>query len=482
MRSKLFKDLSASSAQVLVNQLLGLLVFVITSYYLDKSVYGEFNWSLAVLTFVTTLLSLRLEQVVVKKIAAGEDASKLLSVLCGHVFVSGVLFYLCLLAGSFLFPSFFTRHSLLLLLAVSQVLSFFSMPFKQLATGKEKYRWLAVMSCAGNLVRSVFLVSVVLFASLTVQQVIWVYIVSSVAELLLSVYLVQKHLKVPMAGWSSGDYLSLIRESVPQIGVVFLNACIARIDWILLGFFSTQVITAEYSFAYKVFELSPVPLLIIGPLLLTRFSAWFGKQPTGVSERQKKTAFLIRMEMILATFFPLLLNIIWSPFVDALTQNKYGAVNQLVFFLLSAAIPFQYLINVFWSMHFAQNRLKMIFRTTFITACIIVCGDLLMIPMLGGKGAAAAYLVAMVVECIMYGNRISFVGNRDKWLPLVFCISIALLSGGFALLLNVPIFVKVAAAAAVYVALLFASKQLQRADLVFLKRWLFPVTAKYKPV
>jgi O-antigen/teichoic acid export membrane protein len=483
MQNKLLKDISASSTQVILNQALGLLIFIITSRYLDKAVYGEFNWSIAILTFITTLLSLRLEQIIVRKIAAGDEPSKMLSIFCGHIFLSGFLFYTVLLAGSFIFPQFFNRHALLLLLAVSHLLGFFSMPFKQLATGKEKFGWLAVMSSAANLIRALWLIGVIVFSSLTITQVIVVYIVSSLVELLLSIYLVQKRLQVRIRKWPLADYFILISESLPQIGVVFLNACIARIDWILLGIFSTQIITAEYSFAYKVFELSPVPLLIIGPLLLTRFSNWFSKQSANVfAEKQKKISLLIRAEMIVATFLPLLLNIAWSPMIDALTQNKYGKVNETVFLLLSACIPFQYLVNFFWTAHFAQDHLKMIFRITLVTCFIIVAGDLLMIPLFNAKGAAITYLAAMVAECILYGRNTSFISNRDKWVPLVVCISIALISGISVYALDISFGIKMILASAIYTILLIISGQVKKDDITFIKQWLFPTVAKYKTI
>ena len=130
MSRKLFKDIQASTVQVTINQALGIMIFLVISRYLPKEEYGEFNWSLAILTFVTSILSLRLEQVVVRQVAAGENPSKLLTIFSGHIFFSGVLFYLVLLSGSIFFPAFFRRHDLLLILAISHLLSFFSSPFR----------------------------------------------------------------------------------------------------------------------------------------------------------------------------------------------------------------------------------------------------------------------------------------------------------------------------------------------------------------
>jgi len=252
MRKKLFRDISANTGQVMLNQVSGLLIFLITSRYLSKEVYGEMNWSLALLTFMTTLLSLRLEQIVVRKVAAGDNASKMLTLFLGHTVFFGILFYLVLLSGSFLFPSFFAKHTLLLILAISHLLTFFSSPFKQLANGKEDFRMLALLSVASNFIRSIWLVWVVIYSTLTIEQVLVIYIISSLAELVLSVWLVQSRLHIRISSqWKVEEYFLLIHQSLPQIGTVFLNACIARVDWILLGLLATTTQTAEYSSAYK---------------------------------------------------------------------------------------------------------------------------------------------------------------------------------------------------------------------------------------
>jgi O-antigen/teichoic acid export membrane protein len=472
MKGKLVKDISSSTIQVIINQGLGLLIFVIISRYLDKSLYGELNWSLAILTFIITLLSLRLEQVVVQKIAAGENTSKILSLFFGHVLLSGVLFYSVLLAGSFLFPSFFRQHNLILILAVSQLLSFFSLPFKQLANGKENFGWLALMSSVANVIRALGLLWAVIFATLTMREVLLIYIISSFAEFGISYWVagIKIGTRIRMQ-WTITDYCILIKESLPQIGVVFLNACIARIDWILLGFFSTQVITAEYSFAYKMFELSPLPLLIIAPVLLSRFSKYFSSHTEfSLQERNVELDFLIRTEMILATMIPLIANMVWSPLIDMLTNHKYGAINKTTFLILSFCIPLQYLINLFWTIHFSLKHLALIFRITAITCAIIVAGDLLLIPLMNAKGAALVYLAAITIECLIYLRVSAFASFRNTLMPMVLCTGIALISGLLAYQLNVPVAAKLFLSLLLYSVLIILTGQVRRADLQLLKQ------------
>jgi len=473
MKRKFLQDISASTIQVVLNQSLGLLIFILTSRYLSKPVYGEFNWSLAILTFATTVLGLRLEQIVVRKVAAGENPSGMLTLFAGHTFFFGLLFYLFLFIASQVFPAFFKQHDLLLVLAVSQLLIFFSSPFKQLTNGKEHFKLLAVMSSVSNFVRTAGLLLVVLFSALTIEQVLVIYIISAFVELITCVYIVQFKLGIQLGSkWILKDYFALLRESVPQIGSVFLNAAIARFDWILLGIFSTTVITAEYSFAYRVFELCPLPMLILGPVLLSRFSRYFSRHSeNSLVENKTELGFFIRYAMIAATLLPLILNIVWIPLVDTLTNNKYGEVNRITFFLLSLCLPFQYMTNLLWTVEFSQNRLTRVLKITAITCLIIIAGDLLLIPLMNARGAAAVYLLATCIEYILYLRTSVIKKIRESWKSVIMCMSIGLLSGFAAEFITGSVYIKLLSAVCIYIPFLFISSQVKRNDWQLVKEW-----------
>jgi O-antigen/teichoic acid export membrane protein len=469
MYKKFIKDISASSVQVILNQFLGLLIFLVTSRYLDKATYGELNWSLAVLVFVTTILSLRLEQLVVSRVAAGQNASKLLTLFTGHIVFTGLLFYAVLFACSLAFPFFFKKHDLLLILAISHLLTFFSSPFKQLANGKENFRSLAAMSSVANLVKACGLLTLVLFSSITIEWVLILYIIASVTELAVCVYFGKYRLKVSFsAHYSLKDYFILIRESLPLAGAIVLNASIARIDWILLGLFTTQEKTAEYSFAYKIFELSPFPLLILAPVLLSRFSKLLSSgNENSLLKRKDEISLLIRIEMVMATFIPLVLNLTWVPLIDGITQHKYGSVNETTFLILSCCVPFQYINNLLWTSNFAQNRLKLILKITAITFLVILAGDLLFIPVYNTTGAAVVYLMATLTEYFNYMRSSSLSQIRETWLSPLVCMALAFFSGFTVHYLFDSLFIQLIIALPVFCLLLLATKQLRKSDRMY---------------
>ena len=470
MSRKLFRDISASTLQVVINQLLGLGVFLFLSIYLPKEHYGELNWSLSVFMFANTLLSLRLEQIVVKRSATEKNSPKIMSLFLLHVMFTGIGFYLLLLLLKLIFPSFFTVHHFLLVIGISQLLSFIASPFKQVANGTERFDFLAIMSAVGNLSRLVLLVAVILFFNLTIELVLGIFIISSLIELAVCYYLVKYRMRIGVSDRISiADYKNLLKESLPQIGTAVLMAGITRLDWILLGLLSASVVVAEYSFAYRVYELTPFPLLIIAPILLSRFAKFFvhTKDESTLFQKNEFRRF-VRLEMIVAVLIPLVLNIAWSPFIDFLTGNKYGSANQLIIFMLSVCLPFQYISNIIWSAHFAQNRLKLIFRVTSITFLIVLAGDFLLIPFFQAKGAAFVYLIAMVVEYINYMRSSALSKIREASYSLIVCLSAAIISGLMGFYLFRPVGWQLVLSLSLFFLLLLATRQIRSADLSYI--------------
>jgi O-antigen/teichoic acid export membrane protein len=446
-----WRNISINTLQVLGNQILGVFIFLLLSRYLNKDSYGELNWALAVLTVITTILSLRLEQIVVRDVAAGKNASALLTLFLFHTVAGAFLFLSILLVCRLLFPVFFGHHPLLWLLSFSQLLLFISLPFRQLVTGRSAFGWLAVLASCSNAIRCLGLLGFVLFRGFTLPGVLVLFTVSALAEWLVGGFIVFYQLKVPLERkLSFSGYSTLIRDSLPQVGLVFLNAGMARLDWILMGLFSTPAHTAEYSFAYRAYEFSPLPLLVMAPFLLNSFSR---RCVNGIIEAPAWLDQFVRAGLIFGTLLPLLGVLSWVPLVDWLTLGKYGQTNALPFFLLSCSIPFQYLINVYWSAGFAANRLGRIFTITAITAGVVLAGDLVLIPYFAGRGAALAWLAAMVVQFLLYSSTPFLPGARKWSKQLLLAIAIAVVAGGLALVVASSLSMRLGIAIVIYVLL-----------------------------
>jgi O-antigen/teichoic acid export membrane protein len=291
--------------------------------------------------------------------------------------------------------------------------------------------------------------------------VIIVFISGDVLELIIGTILFKRATQLPITiKWNKNNYISLLKESLPQFGVVIITSALARFDWIFIGIVLSAVKLAEYSFAYKVFELSTLPLLAIAPLLIPWFTRLFKDgQPNIINLK-----LLARMEMIIAAFTIVLINSCWSPVIDKLTAGKYGAVNERTIFILSLCIPLIYFTNFLWTISFAKGRLKMIFTAFVITLAVNVITDIILIPIYKNEGAAMGYLAGYLAQSIYF-----MIKNDEKELnkilyPLLICTACACLSVFGAKLFFVNVWVVVGGAALIYIVGLFITMQVRLGD------------------
>ncbi len=466
VKRRLIQNLSVNTIQLIVNQFLGLGIFYVLSTGLDKNSFGQINLSLAILLAVFNILSFGIDQVVVKKIAAGADVRPLLSTYIFHVVITGAFFYGLLFFGTTLFTHTGHLYNILLLISIGKLMIFFSTPFKQAANGMERFRLLAYMSVISNLLRCIGLIAFALLHSLSLLNIVIIFIIGDVTELLFCVYLFTRSTKIPLTvKWDRIGYFQLLRESLPQTGVVLITSALARFDWIFIGFMVSAIKLAEYSFAYKIFEISTLPLLAIAPLLIPFFTKLFQQKDNKIPELK----FLVRVEMIVAAFIGLLLNLCWSPVIDRLTAGKYGLINVKTIFILSLCMPLLYLNNFLWTIYFAQGRLKMILTSFIITFLVNVIGDILLIPFLKNEGAALAFLAACLVQTIYYLKKNDIDKLANVWQPLIACTFGALVSGFLSISLFRDNWLMYPSAIAFYVCIIFVTMQARLSDSKYLK-------------
>jgi len=461
MRRTLIKNLSANTLQLIINQLAGLIIFYVISKGLDKDSFGQISLAFAVMLAVFNTLSFGIDQITVRKLASGDDPQNILPIYLCHVLITGFTFYLLLFLGQFLFGSL-SAYNVILLIGAGKLMIYFSTPFKQSAIGLERFKLLAGMSVVSNSVRAIALIVLAFLHQITLTNVIIVFVGGDVLELIVGTCLFTLKAPIPISiKWDKNQYLALIKESLPQFGVTVISSALARFDWILIGIILSAVKLAEYSFAYKVFELSTMPLLAIAPLLIPWFTRLFkdGNQPD--LDRLK---FLARIEMVIAAFTIVIINICWAPVIDRITDGKYGLVNVHTIFILTLCIPLQYLTNFLWTINFAKGRLRMIFHAFVITLVVNVIGDLVLIPIFKNEGAAFAYLMGYIAQTAFYIFKSDLPELNKSLYPCIICTACACVSFGGAQFVFANVWMAVGGSVLIYFILLLMTRQLKFGD------------------
>lgn len=460
------KNLSVTALQLVANQLFGLVIFYILSTTLSKADFGLLNLALAILLAAFNILSCGMDQLIVKNIAGDDNKESALSLYITHTLITGVLFYGLLLAGYLLLPQPSSVYSLLLLVGIGKLMIYLSTPYKQAANGLEKFKLLAWLSIISNFVRCVCLAVALLLHTIDLSVIVAIFIIGDTLEFIIGFILFKTRAQIPVRlKWDRRNYFNLIREALPQMGVVLITSSLARFDWIFIGFMLSAIKLAEYSFAYKLFEIATLPLLAIAPLLIPRFTKMFKQGAVNIAGLK----FLIRVEMIVAAFTVLLLNIYWSPIIDWATQGKYGTVNVNTIFILSLCLPLLYMENFLWTIFFAQGRLKMILHAFMVTLAVNLFGDIILIPLYKNEGAAIAFLLACIAQIIFYLSKNTLTELKHSWQPLLICTACALISGIGSKAMLADSWVVIPVAIVLFLGSLFITGQVKRSDREMLK-------------
>jgi O-antigen/teichoic acid export membrane protein len=403
-KNKLFSDISISAVQVAFNQLSSILIFFIVSTHIGKPELGLLNWMIATLLIIFSVLGFGFEHITVRKIATGEDPKRVLQTYLFHVLLCGIFCGILVLLLRPAVPLLREKGNWFLWLLAGQFVSFVSTPFRQIMNGMERYQLLFIMSSLANLVKVASLLIFLFLGNLSVELIVKIYFMASLAELFASLFIHIVFLRMPVTvsmHWQR--YTKAIKETLPALGVIILSTALARMDWVLLGIMTTASVVADYSVANRVFELSTLPLLALAPVLFPKIARYLEYiQHEGRTDANSYLRILVRIEIIVAVFIAMMTNLCWEDTVNLFTGNKYGSSGRMIFLIMSFAMPLLYLNNIFWSVLFARKKMRTIFLVFLVTFLVNAVTDLITIPYFGATGAAAGYVLALVLQISMY--------------------------------------------------------------------------------
>jgi len=449
--------------QAVAVQVLGSVFFYFISIYLSKDSFGLISWMNAVCLLITTLLGFGLEQVVVRRIAASDRSDWSAAAFFAHA-VAGflvVLLLLLILSGILknesiyrLLPWFFTAQGLI----------YIGTPLKQYLNAKERftpYGIIAVISNVGKIVAAYLLLQTKV---LSIRTVMIILICTSAFELLcLLVYIISKtnfSFKVRFKA-----YTKLLKESSVQYLSVIFDISLSRMDWILLGVMASNVVLADYSFAYRAFELARLPIFIIAPVILPRLSRLMSLNNRPDAVQQELINSFVRVEMFFAVMIPLALNILWTPLITLITKGKYGDANTLQFGILSLCIPLLLFINMLWSLSFSAKKYKAVTGITIACAVVNILLNIILIPILGGNGAAIAFFVTTVLQGGLYYGLVHKQITAINLRPAILFIAMGAALYFGVMYIHVHFVLRVFIATAIYLLLAILSKQITRQHL-----------------
>lgn len=399
MNKKLLKLFFSSGVQALSVQVLGIAFFVIISLVMPKEEFGIINWANAIAVTLTIVLGLGIEQVVLRRIAASSTSDWTAGAFFFHLLVTSIVTFLLLWLWATLFEGHEGVKYLPWFFAAQAILAIAS-PFKQFLNAKQQFAPYAIIAIIANILKLALVYWLIRTGKLTINSVYLTLIICAVLEFcILLIYLKTRNFSFRFKGKA---YIKLLKEATPHYIATLFDSSLSRTDWILLGIMTTNAITAEYSFAYRAYEIARLPQAILNPIMLGIFSRMFFGGRTISTDRQKDINDLFSVEIFFAMLLPITLNIIWSPMLDYFFDGKYGTVNHLQFLILSFCIPIQFFINVLWGLSFSARHYKHISIIIGTTSVLNIALNIIFINWLSAEGAAIAYLVTTILQLFGY--------------------------------------------------------------------------------
>ncbi len=470
MKNNLLKSIFSSGLQAIAVQIIGVAFFFVISFYLSKDDFGIISKLNSLVMMIATLLSFGLEQVVVRRIAASKTSDWAAVAYLFHAFAGSILGFLCIWiivtlahgdASLRFLPGFF----------VAQAIIYIATPLKQFLNAKQQFIPYGIIALVSNIIKISLAFLFVYMHLLSVKTVFTILIICALIELAgLTWYVFTK--TGLMLKFRKKAYVKLVKEALPQYLVVIFDSSLSRIDVILMGFITTNALTADYGFAYRAFELSRLPIVIIAPIVMAKFARMFGGSGKVSDEKRAEVATLFSVEIFLATLLPLVLNILWVPVMDFVSKGKYGSSNSIQFLVLSVCIPFQFAINILWTLAFTNKRYKIVSSITIATAVTNLLLNLVFIPLYGGTGAAGVFLATTILQAGLYYN---FVRKKVMHLPVKSFVAFIVLGAVayyISVILPVHFILQLILAIGIYIILSVMLKQISLHHLITLKAYL----------
>jgi O-antigen/teichoic acid export membrane protein len=471
--SKTPARIAAAMVQSALVPLLGIAFYYILSLHFSTAAFGILSWGNAVSMWLIMTISFGLEQVALRRQAAGNDTSTWVTAAFLYHVVSGCAITAIVLFGLKLAsPLGHEGLAILPLLFLAQGFNLMVTPLKTLLNARERYLPYAMVSLCSNLLRIGSLVWLMQRGEeVSLRDAALLLMIPFALELgVMSVFFA---LRIRGMNWKvrQRSYRRLLREALPQaITVVFDIRLGGRADWILMGLLSTNAATGLYTFAARGFELLRMPVAVVSMLLMPRLARLLLRARRLEAGDAANIQHIYRLQMWLAAGLLVCMNLLWGPVISLATAGKYGFSDAGEMAILSLALPFHFAQNLFWMLAFSARKYRAVARITIITSVFNVAASAALIPLLSGIGAATAYLMSSILQALLYGRMMQRDVVRIDHRPVL----LSLAAAACALLvffLPLHFLLQCLIGLAAYLVLSFLFGLLRSGDLQFLRRF-----------
>ncbi|MFD4368329.1 flippase [Rhodococcus sp. NPDC058521] len=386
----------------LVFRVLGMIASVftvaLTTRHLGPTSYGHLTTAIVFVGLWTSFTELGIGSVIVRRVTSGTgDLQRLIRVNVGMSLVYCVpLSVMAAVSGLAIYRDEPEVRAMLLimvaLLAVTTVLSCFEPIF----IARVDFRAAAVSDFLGRLVA--FAATGALIAASA--PLIWfavVQVVPFVVQLVVQGITAWRTVRFwPVFAYRESWHL--LRESLPQTGVLIIGVLYWRTDGVLLSLLSTPEEVGVYGLAFTIaFTVSVVSQFFLSSTLST-MTARFSTDKAAFAvfvQNSMRTMFLVAAPIAVVGV------ILAGPVVRLVGSDEFVEVGGPTLALLFVAVGATFLNGVLGQALFAAHDQVFLLRLNIANLVVNIALNLVLIPQYGALGAGAAMVVAEVTGLVI---------------------------------------------------------------------------------
>lgn len=396
LKNKVFKNASWIIACKIVQSFLGLVISIFTARYLGPSNFGLINYAASLVTFVTPLMQLGLNSIIVQTlIEEPDDEGKIVGTSITMSLISALLCIVGVISFSMIANTgeketiiVVALYSLMLIFEATEIIQYWFQ-------AKYKSKYTSIVALCAYCIVSAYKI----YLLVTQKNVFWFAISYSIDFFIISFVLIIIYFKISpqKIEFSFSTFKKMFKKSKYYIISDLMIVLFTQTDKIMLKLMAGDIQTGYYSCAISCATMTSFIFAAIidsfRPLIIEK------KQES----KEQYELNLVRLFCIII-YLSLTQCIFMSVFAKFIVNILYGQQYQdsiSILYIVVWYTPFSYLgaARNIWIL--VENKQKYLLLMNGIGAVLNICLNLLLIPILGAIGAAAASLITQVFSNII---------------------------------------------------------------------------------
>ena len=397
LKKKEIKNAGWIIGERVVQMILSLVIGVLSARYLGPDNYGSLNYTSSFITFISSVATLGMEGVIIKKMIAQPEKEG--QFLGGCIILRSISSVLCsvVVVGAVAILDMGDSEKLILISLQSiqlifQVLNIFDSWFQRYL--KSKYISIA------KILASIVVMGYKLYLLVTAKSVIWFAFSNSLTAIVIAIILLvfYKRSKGPALVWNIKSGIYVLKDSYHYIFSGLMVALYGQMDKIMIGKMLSDTSVGLYTTGMAICGMWIfVPTAIINSFRPTILSLKQSGQIDLYNRRLRQLySFVIWLCIAVSAFICICAPVI----ISLLYGDEYmGAVNTLRIAIWCETFSMIGTARGIWIL--AEDKNKYVKYYLAIGVIVNLLLNFIMIPTLGIEGAAIATLITQVVTSLV---------------------------------------------------------------------------------